>query len=339
MSQPIVYDNDMISSTNNLFRTSSVQQPKQRRREGISEIERDMKIAQLENFIKSNIDITESDIDEGQQTVDEIVITQDNSEIKPKFFYFIGRLNPPHNGHIKALEELVKMANSQTSIPPLILLGSGPGSLRTMDNPITYEAKVDFIRRVLPGNYIIEKMTNPAQNVSEYIRRELGESILNIENIDITHIAGGKDEDTTKLAFALKSAEKTARGLVPEANISTGVAAIEAETSDTGDAMSATKVRKDAYRSVLNGKGFEEWQQKYGNFYGENAEQIYNEIIFPIQEIPESDRMTAIEKYINEGTLPSTGAKKRKRGGARKKTRKYKRKTQKRKRRATRRKY
>jgi hypothetical protein len=54
-------------------------------------------------------------------------------------------------------------------------------------------------------------MKNPAQDVSNYIREELeksGNTLENIENITITHIAGGKDEDTTKLDFVKKSAEK-----------------------------------------------------------------------------------------------------------------------------------
>lgn len=331
MSQPIIYDNPM-------FRTSSVPGTK-KRREGIPESERDIKISQLEDFIKKNIGITESDVDEGEHIVDEIIINQDNPKTEAKFFYFIGRLNPPHSGHITALKELVKMANNTSSIPPLILLGSGPKSLRTMDNPITFEAKDTFIKSVLEGDYIIEKMTNPAQNVSQYIRNILGESILNIQNIDITHIAGGKDEDTTKLEFALKSAEKTARELIPEANIATSVAAIEAETTDSGVAMSATKVRKDAYKTVLNGSGFKGWSEEYKRFYGVNAQQIYDEILFPLQEIPPEDRNTAINKYIDEGTLPSVGQKRKKGGTKRRKYKKLKKKTYKRKRQFTHSKY
>ena len=43
------------------------------------------------------------------------------------FFYFIGRLNPPHNGHIAALHSLIIMARGDHSFP-LILLGNGPQS-------------------------------------------------------------------------------------------------------------------------------------------------------------------------------------------------------------------
>jgi hypothetical protein len=127
-----------------------------------------------------------------------------------------------------------------------------------------------------------------------------------LEKITINHIAGGKDEDTTKLAFALKSAENTARGIMPDADIIADVRAIDAETTDSGAAMSATKVRKDAYKTVLNQSGFEGWPQQYKDFYGPNAELIYNEILFPLEEIPDSEKETVLTNYIQYGELPST---------------------------------
>lgn len=254
---------------------------------------------------------------------------QSNSGREMKFFYFIGRLNPPHNGHIKALKTLVEMANREDSVP-LILLGSGPGSLRTMDNPITFEAKEAFIRSILPGNYIIQKMTNPAKNVSDYIKNGLEKS-ENITNIEIHHIAGGKDEDTTKLAFALRAAETAARELVPDANIISDVKTIDAETTDTGISMSATKVRKDAYNTVLQGTGFNGWPEQYKQFYGSIAPQIYNEILFPLQELSETEKTNAIRQYLDAGILPPI-SKKRKRGGRitkrkRRRTRRIRRRT------------
>ena len=332
MSQPYVYNPS-------LFRTMTVPfSDNKKRREGISREERDIKISQLEQFIHDNIDITETEADEAEQIIDEIIINQDIPETEAKIFYFIGRLNPPHNGHISALKQMVKMANETSSIPPLILLGSGPGSKRTMDNPITFETKEAYIRSVLEGNYVIQKMTNPAQNISQYIIQKLGDHILKLQNIDITHIAGGKDEDTTKLSFALKSAEKTAQHLVPGADVSTRVEAIEAETTDSGVAMSATKVRKDAYKTFRDGTGFNGWPQEYKQFYRDKAQTIYDEILEPLQEIPPEERNAAIDKYINEGILPSVGQK-RKRGGTKKrKYKKYIKKTRKRKRRITRRK-
>jgi hypothetical protein len=345
---PTIYD--PVNPVNSLKRTRTDTgiQPKQK---GMSYKDRDRLISELENYINSkNISNEYNDREDfntaDNYTADE-VITQDDEGREAKFFYFIGRLNPPHNGHIKALEALVQMANSEGSTP-LILLGSGPRGERTMDNPITFETKEQFIRSILPGHYIISKMDNPAKNVSDYISEGLeksGDQLGNIQDITITHIAGGKDEDATKLSFALKSAEKTARGLVPGASIKAGVEAIDAAPTDSGEAMSATKVRKDAYRTVLDGTNFEGWPQEYKDFYGVNAEQIYNEILFPLSQLdymPEANRRKAINDYINVGKLPeseSSQKPRKRKGGTKRNPRKNKKKTQKRKRRVSRRKY
>ena len=325
MSQPTVYEVSKLSRTRTYpFTIKS-------RHVGITSTERDAKIAELKKYIESNIGINEEQVEEGEQIAEEATI-QDDSGNKAKFFYFIGRLNPPHSGHLKALETLVKMANEQGS-EPLILLGSGPGSKRTMDNPISFELKQNFISRVLNekmprSRYKIEKMTNPARDVSNYIKEGLGENLDKIEQIEIKHIAGGKDEDTTKLLFALKSAEKTARNLASEAEIITAVEPIEAETIEGKTPMSATQVRKDAYRTFLNGTGFDGWPQEYKDFYGQDSESMYNEILFPLQS--SEVRTEDIENYLNP--------KKRKlrKGGTKRKGRKYRKKTKKRRRRTSR---
>jgi nicotinamide mononucleotide adenylyltransferase len=247
-----------------------------------------------------------------------------------KFFYFIGRLNPPHSGHIKALNTLVEIANRNKCVP-LILLGSGPRSERSLDNPITFEAKENFIRRKLNGEFIIRKMTNPAENVSQYIIEELEKKSKNITNVSITLVVGGKDEDATKLLFTLKFAEKSVKDLIPNAIVSKDVIVIEAEktNSDSDILMSATKVRKDAYRTVINNSGFDGWPEEYKEFYGENAEQIYNEILFPIRELSEEERLNVLHNYITSSILPSTNKntkKKRKIGGTKKKRKSLKKK-------------
>ena len=105
--------------------------------------------------------------------------------------------------------------------------------------------------------------------------------------------------------------------------------------------MSATKVRKDAYKTVLDDSGFDGWPEQYKQFYGSNAEEIYNEILFPLKEIPPAEKMNAVTQYITSGVLPSSSSKKRKReiGGTKRRIRKNKKKTKKRKRRNTHRKY
>jgi hypothetical protein len=200
-----------------------------------------------------------------------------------------------------------------------------------MDNPISFETKKQFVESKLPGvdgtDYIIKEMTNPAKDVSDYVSeqlKQLGDQ-SDLQYIKITHVAGGKDEDTTKLSFALKSAEKTTTTLVPNATVITSVEAIEPEITDSGSAMSATKVRKDTYKTFLNGTGFDGWSQQYKDFYGPMAQQIYNEILEPIRKY----RVTGdqIQQYIDYGTLPSS-KRKNPTGGSTKR----KRKTQRRKR-------
>jgi nicotinamide mononucleotide adenylyltransferase len=273
----------------------------------------DEKIRQFEGFINGRAD----EINNSQQEeydVEEINVTETNGQSK-NLFYFIGRLNPPHNGHIAALQELVNLAKESNSIP-LILLGSGPaqknGDKRTMDNPISFETKKQLIVSKLPGvegtDYIIQEMANPASDVSKYVSNQLGDS-SHLEDIEIKHIAGGKDDDATKLSFVLKSAENTASRLAPNATVTASVGAIEPEVTDTGSAMSATKVRKDAYKTILNGKGFEEWNTKYGQFYGPMAQTIYDEILYPITKSELTPEQ--IQDYIDNGTLPSISKKRK----------------------------
>jgi len=277
----------------------------------------DLKIKQFEESIIDLARQVNSDNVDKEYTADEAIIESDSGNVK--LFYFIGRLNPPHNGHIAALNKLVQMANSQGSIP-LIILGSGPGSddetKRTMDNPISFETKERFIRNVLPGRYKIVKMSNAALDVSHYVEDGL-QDIGNVKNITINHIAGGKDEDATKLSFALKAAKNTASTIAPDALIDASVVSIEPETTDSGSAMSATKVRKDAYKTILNGTGFEGWPEEYKQFYGAMAPEVYNQILYPLQKIPESEKEHAIIEYISSGSLPSIKkGTKRKKGGS-----------------------
>jgi nicotinamide mononucleotide adenylyltransferase len=262
---------------------------------GINEGDRDNKIEQLKQFLEQNINENE--------TIDEIT-TQDNNGREFHFFYFIGRLNPPHQGHLETLNELVSLSNRQDSIP-LILLGSGPGGIRTMDNPITFETKKYFIEskldEKLDGRYEIQLMTNPAKNVSEYIQDRLGDNVSNIVRVTINHVAGGKDEDATKLNFVKTYAEKMVKSIANEADVESRVISMPANRS-------ATKVRKDAYQTVLNGSGYEGWSQEYKDFYGDFAQTIYEEILFPLNLSDELsfEKREEIINYIERGELPNS---------------------------------
>ena len=74
-------------------------------------------------------------------------------------------------------------------------------------------------------------------------------------------------------------------------------------------------------KHFLNGSGFDGWSQQYKDFYGPMAEQIYNEILYPIKNY--SVTKDQIQKYIDNGTLPSN-KRKNLSGGSTKRKRKRK---------------
>jgi hypothetical protein len=214
---------------------------------------------------------------------------------------------------------LINTAKEKGTIP-LILLGSGPGKVRTMDNPIDFETKTKFIEAELAQtkyndgegfvkdrDYIINEMTNPAANVAEYVFKGLESAEIDPTNIQITHVAGDKGDDAEKLMFALNAGVNAAERAMPNVPVSKNVAAITAvAASNAGPAMSATLVRKDAYSSLIDGSGYEGWLAKYGEFYGINSEAIYEAILYPLNSIPEEEKRDVIINYIEHGTLPVT---------------------------------
>ena len=230
----------------------------------------------IENLNSQIQDETETLFNESQQLDDAFQSNLCETDIS--FYYFIGRLNPPHNGHIAALTQLVTTANENHSTP-LILLGSGPKKIRTLDNPITFELKSSFIRSKLEGEYIIKEMQSPSTDVSEYIVHDLqNRDIEDIEHIHITHVAGDKAEDSTKLNFIQPIAVRAAKTAVTTAAVDIKTCAIVPIAVD-GVEMSATIVRKDAYTSLIDGSGIISFRSKYEWFYKDFTEQIYNEII------------------------------------------------------------
>ena len=77
-----------------------------------------------------------------------IIITQ-----RPRrnsiYYYFIGRLNPPHEGHIAALLNLIIHAIDTGGLA-IILLGSGPnGGVQTSKDPISFDDKKKVITNIL----------------------------------------------------------------------------------------------------------------------------------------------------------------------------------------------
>ena len=270
------------------------------------------------------------------------------------FMYFIGRLNPPHDGHISALVALIEAANAKGAIP-LILLGSGPnGGARTMDNPITFQNKYDFITAKLESkrgfiadtHYIIQEMTNPVTDVADFVIEGLDKASVKPANVNIAQFAGAKGDDTTKLKIVATAASNTAAKKIPSAVVTGGVVAIPATASSAagGDPMSATRVRTDAYQTLIPNSGFtkDKWFEKYGEFYGDNARPIYAAIIAVVAnpetlELNPGITQKMIADYIKSGILPPQQGKRKKGGSIRKSNTKRRRRTQRKKRRTTRR--
>jgi len=193
--------------------------------------------------------------------------------------YYMGRLNPIHEGHLNAIATAINDARAKGSIP-LIILGNGPsqkkknllkGQTRAnqiideifdiLDNPIDFVLKKEFIERKLPeishkmgfapfdpSSYlIVEKEEYPATQVSEYLRcRITSRAIENpIDMVEIYNVAGDKDDDAKKLNFISAAALDTVQKLGYTGSMKT----IKIHAGE--NPMSATKVRLVIYKQIL----------------------------------------------------------------------------------------
>jgi hypothetical protein len=296
-------------------------------RKGVMSVaERDNKIAIFEAYLAQRAEEIDNGSDDNDYMAQELTIEKPQTVAsaagptkicKP---FFIGRGNPVHDGHEYAMVQMLNMvtearSNGCHNAIGLILLGSGPnGGERTMDNPITFELKANIIREKLAakgfkeldpdhpeegGDYIIQRMTNPARNVSDFVNFGLPTNTK--LKVRVIHIAGAKGGDVGKLSFI----EKPTRASLPEdTEFEFESKGLQPKQSLSGKDMSATEVRKDAYRSVIDESGYQGWLEKYGDFYGKFAKDVYEEILYPLQFIPEEEHETAIRNYIQTGVLP-----------------------------------
>ena len=326
MSLPIDYNSD--SDENPSVFTRMLSQPE--RYEDMNPFKQkgaDKKINEFEKYLEEELkEYLESYNDneiEDNFIADEVNLQNSEKNNIVNFYYFIGRLNPPHDGHIYALTKLVNKAKQDGS-KALILLGSGPtpkggDDKRTMDNPISFNTKKDFIVSKLNEigaienkDYLIQEMKTPFVDVSRYIGSYFINNNIDDENaeIKITHIAGGKDDDATKLSSVLVHASNVASQNAPNAKVSTNIETIEAQPSTKdNEAMSATQVRKSVYRNYLDGNDYDSWEPRYQNFYGELARPIYEEILYPVRKLEDIKKdeqiiRTDISNYIENGILP-----------------------------------
>ena len=152
----------------------------------------------------------------------------DTDEIELFLFFFIGRLNPPHPGHIYTLKNLVEFSEDPEKAGfqvkdgrkvksfPFILLGSGPNNgERTLDNPIDYATKEAFVRDKLREElgsdanfYIYEK--HPGGKAERGAKEDipsLTNKVLNTEGGDLSLSRAEKDQ-IQKISVIIVSGDK-----------------------------------------------------------------------------------------------------------------------------------
>jgi len=330
-----------------LKRTNSLQSKKMRRLGVITPEERDSKIEEFKRFMSEKIEKESQEINENEES-DQAFVSDPSTAF---FYYFMGRGNPLHEGHVHALKQLIETADKNNAVP-LILLGNGPKPKKASDklnDPISFDLKQRFLKYKLdelfraeglktPRYIIKEKSSAPAQDVSRYIQDALENYGPDVQDIIIAQFAGDKGEDAKKLDFIKPIVVAKATELRPSSVVTTITEPINPIKND-GEEMSATRVRKYAYNCYLNEQdqdinGEDCFKQKYGWFYKDFTSEIYNGILSPLFNPPSgmsAITQTEIQNYI-DGIVESKKSKGKAKGGFKNKTkRKRKNKTNKRK--------
>lgn len=231
-----------------------------------------------------------------------------------RIYYFIGRLNPPHNGHIETLRQLIQTAIEQNPDNPrykiIILLGSGPKKGNRLDNPLSFETKKDFITYKLkqlfpdiPPNFIFDtnveivEMANAPQQITKITQTTLPLVSNLIEEINMYRFSGAKDGDDEKLNWIETTIHKI---LLKYASILTTsvVPVIPITNEDSDKAMSATDVRIDIFKGYQEKNPFKHLDKYvssglYDILYGE---RIFAEIASIASEVGDD----AVKDYISK---------------------------------------
>jgi hypothetical protein len=228
------------------------------------------------------------------------------------FSYFIGRCNPPHQGHFHMINAAITAAR-ENSGKALILLGSGPKAKvetdrRTEKDPLIFKLKKEIIEKNIycvndksvkdenqkqelelesvileEPNYEIVEMTNPTDQVIEFVETELQSQLTQLINDDddtslikitVHHFAGAKENDATKLEFVRRALENKIKEEYNNVDIETEPVTFCLDSQDNNIPMSATLIRKDAYD---NNK--DKFENTHKDIYGDYAGIVYDAII------------------------------------------------------------
>jgi hypothetical protein len=196
-----------------------------------------------------------------------------------EYYFFIGRLNPPHPGHFKSIFAMIKeakqsfdlaQAQSQTRVPfPKIIIfaGSGPSvakgseaakALIILNNPIPFRLKKIIIEKILRikydegfvnDNIIIKEMKSVPDQLYEIIAETIPDNFNENGKIRTLLIVGDKGDDSTKLDYLKGSiGKKIASGEITKTvTYSPRTRPIEAAVAQSGtEPASATRLRLDS---------------------------------------------------------------------------------------------
>ena len=216
-------------------------------------------------------------------------LTTERTDKSGKYFYFIGRANPPHDGHIAALLSLIEHA-ARDNGTAIILLGSGPnGGVRTSKDPLDFDLKSRFIIAKLKeegispelfenGTIQIKEMDKPAEQIRSSMREDIiNELYSELIQLEAIRLSGAKDggEDVKKLAWMEKALNAGIidqdGNLIPITASVIPVPALQIEGQS--EPMSATIIRNIIYNidsektETIPDNEVEFFRQNTGNFY------------------------------------------------------------------------
>lgn len=259
-----------------------------------------------------------------------------------KYYYFVGRANPPHDGHIEGLLSLCLHAieNEGTAI---ILLGSGPNNgARTSKDPLDFDLKSRFIKDKLKdklkdkgysdkriddfftdGTIQIQEMDKPVDQIRNVMREDINKKSLS--ELEAIRLSGDKEggEDLNKLKWmekALNAGIFDSEGnLIPIRATVIPVPAVQIEGAS--EPMSATTIRNIIYEmdpSISDADVISNFKAQIGNFYVTSGYDYTPAIAAAINQYKPNPNILGTKRE-SEGTVKKT---KKPKGGSRRKTNK-----------------
>ncbi len=182
-------------------------------------------------------------------------LTEEQIEDILELYFFIGRLNPPHEGHFEALFQMIDAAQRSPNRKKIIIFaGSGPKSkdkINILNNPIHFDIKKDIIKEILKikygesfvnDNILILEMTSVPSQLGAIITEDRMNSIT--RKIRTIRVAGDKEDDVKKSNYVEYTLEKTVSNL--NGKYSPRIQSINPVEREGNTAASATQTRLDA---------------------------------------------------------------------------------------------